>query len=120
MIFGKTSSQKFQEEQARKWRSTLGIAKFAWLPKRLVDGRWVWMETVVQRQYRYVWESCYVGFVQSIDRNLFHTELDWMTSDDYGKACRTLVEKAPPEIREKYPELVQAYEKVVGKVSGPV
>ena len=43
MIFGKTVERQEFEEQERTKKKIFGIKKFALLPKRLKDGREVWL-----------------------------------------------------------------------------
>lgn len=52
MVFGKSQEVKEQLKQARIAKMINGVVEFAWLPRRLADGRYVWL----QRHYAY-----YVG-----------------------------------------------------------
>jgi hypothetical protein len=45
MKWGKTKEQKFKEYQEYLAKVyTSGVIKFAWLPTRLENGRWCWLE----------------------------------------------------------------------------
>lgn len=45
MLLGKTSKQKEQEYQEELFRLGSGVKRFAFLPARLEDGRFVWLRT---------------------------------------------------------------------------
>lgn len=51
MIFGKTDEERRVVEQARLRRLMEGYVKFAWLPIKLEDGRYVWFEHVMVRNH---------------------------------------------------------------------
>lgn len=45
MIFGKTfEAQKQKKREKILFRLKNGCSRFAWLPTRLADGRWMWLE----------------------------------------------------------------------------
>lgn len=47
MIFGKYDKSKKDEEQKDIMNKINGIERFLWLPEKLIDGRWCWLQKVV-------------------------------------------------------------------------
>lgn len=45
MKFGMTSSKSELIEQLTYVTHMMGFDRFAWLPRKMVDGSWVWLET---------------------------------------------------------------------------
>ena len=54
MIFGKTKEQKAARSANKRARAEAGIIKFAWFPRRLDDGRFIWLS-------KYQYRITYVG-----------------------------------------------------------
>ena len=47
MRFGRTTEQALQDWRENQHRLNMGIDRFAWIPVRLHDGRWLWWEEYV-------------------------------------------------------------------------
>jgi len=46
MIFGLTTTERAARKERR--RRLTPVPVFAWLPLQLLDGRWVWLQTVIR------------------------------------------------------------------------
>lgn len=78
MIFGKTYAQKKVErkERADKLKALLDVPviKFAFIPRQLVDSRWVWLRRVTKTlPSGWTWAPCRTwGNIESLNTACYH------------------------------------------------
>ncbi len=70
MKFGKSTAQRAAERQARVYKETIGVKRFAFLPVKLHDGRYVWLQTY----WRYL-QAHLIG--ERPNRTLYVSDYDW-------------------------------------------